>query len=321
MRNIRKLRYTITRDCPFNCYYCHNEGMGKKTLADRKERLDSQSFLFFCKILKENFGLSQVTLTGGDPFVAPNILEVGEGLKNIGLFSRVISRGAPIYRLYNKEKLKELPFDSFIFSIDTLRKDLFKKITRTPSSYLEDNIKALKLVKNLGSRVEINCTVTPESPTEDIEDIIQLAKDMEISELRLYEVINPEEIKKPYIEKVLHSIGLVDSPEQEKPLPFRKVLYDKETKIILRRCACNMVVFERDHSYCKNSPSLVMDSQGRVNSCLFLDVHSNPESLKIYQPISKRKEKEILNILKSYEPLTICPLLEKKKSLKLGSYH
>lgn len=321
MKNIRKLRYTITRDCPFNCYYCHNEGMGKKTLRDQKEKLNSQDFLFLCQILKENFGLSQVTLTGGDPFVAPNILEVGERLKEIGIFSRVISRGAPIYSLYNKKKLEDLPFDSFTFSIDTLREELFTNITRAPSSYLEDNIKALKLVKDLGKRVEINCTVTPESPITDLEDIIQLAKDLRVSELRLYEVIDPEQIKKPYLEEVLYKIGLIDSPEPDTPLPFRKVLYEKETKIILRRCACNMVIFENDHSYCKNSPSLVMDPQGRINSCLFLDVHSSSESIKIYELIKQRRKKELIRILNNYKSLAGCPLLGREESLTLGTYH
>jgi molybdenum cofactor biosynthesis enzyme MoaA len=295
--------------------------MGKKTLADQKERLDTESFLFFCKILKDGFGLSQVTLTGGDPFVAPNILDVGNGLKEIGLFSRVISRGAPIYQLYNKQKLEDLPFDSFVFSIDTLRKELFEKITRTPAVYLQNNIRALKLVKGLGKRVEINCTVTPDSPIEDLQNIIQLAKNLEVAELRLYEIINPEQIKEPYLEEILYKIGLTKRAKPEPPLPFRKVLYDKKTKIILRRCACNMVVFEKNHSYCKNSPSLVIDSQGRINSCLFLDVHSSSECLKIYQLINKRNKKEIIKILKNYKPLNKCPLLERKDSLELGSYH
>lgn len=321
MNKVEKLRYTITRDCPFDCYYCHNEGMGKKSSEDNNQSMNSDDFLFFCRLLKEVFGLEQVTLTGGDPYMARNILEVGQGLKQNGLYSRIISRGAPLLNILKKRKSLKTPFDCYVFSIETLNKKKFERVTRVSSKFLEANIEALKILKSQGKHVEINATITPDTEAKDIRELLNFARSEQVSEIRLYEVMDPNKIKEPYLEKILFDAGIIDNPNHISPLSIRSIVEDDGTKVVIRRCACNMAIFEQDLKYCMESPSMTMDSQGRINMCLFLDVHSNPETISVLNYIKNRDSDKIIECIREFKPIRKCPLLYGTSTVNLGKYH
>jgi|GEM_PF-3848090 len=321
MNKIKKLRYIITRDCPFNCYYCHNEGMGKNTIEDYNRCMSTDDFMFFCEILKKEFGLEQVTLTGGDPYLGRDILEVGRRLKENGLYTRIISRGAPLLNILKGNPEIKLPFDCYVFSIDTLDGEKFTQITRVSSNFLEDNIRALKILKSQGKHVEINATITPETSVEEIGALLKFARREKVAEIRLYEIIDPEKIKEPYLEEKLYKVGLIKNSKPANPIEAYNIVEDKETKIVIRRCACNMVIFERDPGYCMLAPSLAIDPQGRINMCLFLDVHANPEVIDIFKYIKERNIEQILKCIHQFESIRNCPLLNGFPTITLGKYH
>ncbi len=321
MNKVKKLRYIITRECPFNCYYCHNEGMGKNTLEDYNHSMSTDDFIFFCKILKKEFGLEQVTLTGGDPYLGRDILKVGEQLKENNLYTRIISRGAPLLNILKRDIGVQLPFDCYIFSIDTLDEETFRQITRVSSKFLEENIRALKILKSQGKHVEINATITPRTSVEDIRALLKFARREKVAEMRLYEVIDPQDIKKPYLESKLYEAGLIKTSKHTNPIKTHNLVEDKGTKVVIRRCACNMAIFEKNIRYCMQEPSLAIDPQGRINMCLFLDVHDNPEVINISKWIKKRNRDQIVKCVHQFKPIHKCPLLCASSTLTLGRYH
>lgn len=67
--NVNEYRISITSGCNMKCVYCHNEGNKQKSSLDLKQ----------IKSIVENskdLGLSEVRLTGGDPLIHPQILDI-----------------------------------------------------------------------------------------------------------------------------------------------------------------------------------------------------------------------------------------------------
>lgn len=95
-RSFRKARLLITRDCPYNCSYCHNEGMGK---ADNSGyELEVGDYTYLGSFLKEHFGLKVLSLSGGDPFIYKPLPELARALKSTGLEMIALSKGMPVNR-------------------------------------------------------------------------------------------------------------------------------------------------------------------------------------------------------------------------------
>ncbi len=65
----RELRLIVTKDCNYQCYFCHHEGVKKEL----KSELNSSDYEYLFSICKEYFGWNDVSITGGEPFMNKDI--------------------------------------------------------------------------------------------------------------------------------------------------------------------------------------------------------------------------------------------------------
>lgn len=77
-RRIHHLRLSVISACNLRCIYCkpQADGNGTRRLTDRN-RAEIVRFLF------EHYGLSQVRVTGGEPLLYPQLLELIATLREI----------------------------------------------------------------------------------------------------------------------------------------------------------------------------------------------------------------------------------------------
>ena len=72
-RKINKLRISLSEICNMACTYCVT------SLSDHKRSPDELNFnqmLYLVRLLKEHAGIEKVRLTGGEPLLYPEIVDV-----------------------------------------------------------------------------------------------------------------------------------------------------------------------------------------------------------------------------------------------------
>ena len=74
------MRISVTSSCDLNCFFCHSEGIGSKAgdlmTPEEIERIAR---------IGTSFGIESVKLTGGEPMLRRDILEIVERLGRLGL--------------------------------------------------------------------------------------------------------------------------------------------------------------------------------------------------------------------------------------------
>ncbi|NOT74058.1 MAG: GTP 3',8-cyclase MoaA [Cyclobacteriaceae bacterium] len=175
-RPVNYLRLAVTDRCNLRCFYCMPEEgihyLPKKELLsfEEIERLVS---------LMASMGITKVRLTGGEPFVRTDLMELirrivkMKGIEDVHLTTNGILTGQYI------PELKALGIASVNLSMDTLDRNRYKIITRrdefgktraTLDSLLEHRIP-----------VKINTVVMEGKNIEDILPLIELTKDKDVS--------------------------------------------------------------------------------------------------------------------------------------------
>ncbi|MFO7662727.1 MAG: GTP 3',8-cyclase MoaA [Chloroflexota bacterium] len=167
-RDINYLRISLTDRCNLRCVYCMPEDM---TFRPRKELLQDEEILRLVGLFAD-LGFTKYRLTGGEPTVRANIVDLVHGISAIPGVSTVAmtTNGLLLDRL--AAPLAEAGLSRVNISIDTLNPDKFKKITRWGE--VEDVWRGIKASSESGLEIKINAVVVRNY--NDQEDVIDLAR-------------------------------------------------------------------------------------------------------------------------------------------------
>jgi len=207
------IRILTTHACQERCDFCHNEGADDylHTPIDISETVD------FCKKARDEFGLTVAHLTGGEPTLHPQVVELVEALNQADFSVQMTTNGD-----LNPELLDEIlsaGIDSVNFSLHAITPDGFRRtqalggLSQKPEYYeflmrrKKSNIESARQV----TRVKLNTVVISEEITGDV---IDFALDNNIP-MRLMRNLNAVEESDRIIDKLLSERGLRPIKEQE----------------------------------------------------------------------------------------------------------
>ncbi len=305
--------------------------MGNQKNKDVKP-LDIDDYVFLAQVLKNNFRLKCITLTGGDPFLYKDLSPLVKKLKELGIVLVALTKGVPTYKWLSDEPEVFKSLDFVYFSIDTLDRDEFTKTCRVNQAVFDLGIAALDKLVSMGVRVRVNCVVRPNDPkeAEKVLSMIDFVKKHDVQELRFIELADIDNIKKPFIEEVLSKAGIKaqipQNPYDSKSLKRRGYTLDDGFEFLVLRCMCSVTLFTGEVT-CFNQ-DLYVDSFGRVNTCLEWEVDKNPNVTHLAPLIKSRDSDELVKALnKIKNGLHVCPALVSPDQrerlgagLKLGTY-
>lgn len=125
-RNIHYLRISLTDHCNLRCVYCMPEDM---TFRPNQELMQDDELLLITRLCA-GLGFDKIRLTGGEPTVRANIVELVRGIAAIPGVRHLAmtTNGVLLGRLAHS--LKEAGLQRVNISIDTLDPDRFKRLTR-----------------------------------------------------------------------------------------------------------------------------------------------------------------------------------------------
>src|SRR3954466_11615723 len=126
---VRVLRISVTDRCNFRCLYCMPEE-GVRWLP-KEDILTFEEIADVVKAAVERHGIGRFKLTGGEPTVRHGIVELVRLLRTIDGVEDLSLTTNGMLLTDLARPLKEAGLDRVTVSIDSLRSDRFKQITRT----------------------------------------------------------------------------------------------------------------------------------------------------------------------------------------------
>ena len=174
-RKIDYLRISVIDRCNLRCVYCMPEEGIESIPHD--EILTYDEILRICEIVSE-LGIRKIKITGGEPLVRKDIVNLIRDIKNIDKIEQVTLTTNGILLHEMLDDLYDAGIDAINISLDTLSKDNFKKITRRDG--LEKVLMSIDKAYDLGIRVKINCLAIRDFNLGELVEIASFAKDREI---------------------------------------------------------------------------------------------------------------------------------------------
>ena len=129
LRKINYLRVSVTDRCDLRCVYCMKE---KMNFLPKNEILSLEEIGRLCDNFIE-LGVEKIRLTGGEPLVRRNIIDLIQNLNNKKLKTNLkeitLTTNGTLLKKY-AQQLKENGINRINVSLDTINEKKYKEITR-----------------------------------------------------------------------------------------------------------------------------------------------------------------------------------------------
>ena len=157
-RTIDYLRVSITDRCNLRCRYCLPGGE-ETVAADQERYLNLEEVLRVCQAA-ERIGIHKFKITGGEPLVRQDCLELIRRLKELPETEAVTLTTNGVLLKRALPELKRLSIDGINVSLDTLKPERFSGIAGLCTDGREIWKQVFEAVKEgaaLGIPMKINC--------------------------------------------------------------------------------------------------------------------------------------------------------------------
>jgi cyclic pyranopterin phosphate synthase len=267
-RQIDYLRISITDRCSLKCIYCVPE-QGVKNY-DLNDILTLEEITRFVRVA-HNSGVRKVRLTGGEPLMRDDIIDLVSAVKATGIFDlSMTTNGMRLAEMAGD--LKKAGLDRVNISLDTLKEDRFRTITRGGDiRRVWDALKAAELAGF--APVKIN--VVPIRGVNDDEipafAALSLTKDIHIRFIEFMPVgKNPAWKPEAYLktEEIMAKVAAVGRLER---LEFRGNGPSRNYRIEGARGVVGFISAISDH-FCESCNRLRLTANGKIRPCLFSDI-------------------------------------------------
>jgi GTP 3',8-cyclase len=169
-RTVNYVRLSVTDRCDFRCVYCMAEEM---TFLPREQVLTLEEIARVAKTFV-SLGTEKIRLTGGEPLVRRDILELVKEIGGYGLRDfAMTTNGSQLPTM--AERLRKAGLKRLNISLDSLDAEKFSRITRTGKlSQVLDGIDAAKEAGFEG--IKLNAVVMKGGNDEEVPELVEFAR-------------------------------------------------------------------------------------------------------------------------------------------------
>jgi radical SAM protein with 4Fe4S-binding SPASM domain len=148
--------FNITKRCNLNCPYCYYDSIPVKC-EENEEELDSTVWIKLAGEIAEINPRAKVMISGGEPLIRPDIIEIIEGVSQNNLEVKLVTN-ATLFTEDIISKLSKIDKFSVQVSIDSIIPEVNAK--SRGKGNLEKALTAVHRLKDAGIDVEISSTIT-----------------------------------------------------------------------------------------------------------------------------------------------------------------
>ncbi|MEW6593192.1 MAG: GTP 3',8-cyclase MoaA [Candidatus Hadarchaeota archaeon] len=257
-RPVTSLRISIVDKCNLSCFYCHNEGLPQK-FADLMSAKEIGKIVH----IATGFGINKIKLTGGEPLLRPDILDIVrevviQGVEEVSLTTNGVLLASMA------AQLAEAGLDRVNISLDTLNHEKFFEITG--SSRLNDVLAGVDAALEAGlNPVKLNMVVLSGVNDSEVERMIAYASGCGAI-LQLIELIDLNGRDFPAYHR-----GLSDLEQKLRAkaveINTRRSMQARK-KYILPAGEVELVCPMHNTEFCSHCTRLRLTADGRLKPCL-----------------------------------------------------
>lgn len=169
------LRISLTEKCNLRCKYCMpSEGV---KLTEKDKLLRTDEVISIAKLFVSQ-GVTKIRLTGGEPTIRRDLVDIIRELKQIKGLETV---GVTTNGLMLTKQLvgfQKAGLDLLNISLDTLKSKKFEEITRRKG--FERVLAGIDLAIQLDYKPKINCVLMKNFNDDEITDFVEMTKDKNV---------------------------------------------------------------------------------------------------------------------------------------------
>ncbi|MBN1599513.1 MAG: GTP 3',8-cyclase MoaA [Bacteroidales bacterium] len=300
------LRISLTDRCNLRCNYCipeHPAYFPHKKLLNAKE----------IEILTKYFvgmGINKIRLTGGEPLVRKDFPDIAERLYKLGVPIHLTTNG---YLLEQNLEVIRKYFSSVNISLDTLRKDRFKQITKRDA--FKTTLNNIKLSFSEGIKTKLNMVVIRGINNDEINDFVKLTLKRPV-EIRFIEFM-PFKGNEWSPDKLFLKKEIIQTIKREYPIEVLTSEKGKTATMYRIKNAAGKfgIISTVSNSFCEQCNRLRITADGKLKNCLLGPEEFDLKPLlhdelsfqnKIRSALRVKKRSHGIKELTCNYPLNIC---------------
>lgn len=287
-REVNYIRVSVTDNCNLRCIYCMDD---KEVNFLKSEEKVSDEEIY--RILKEcaGLGIKKVRITGGEPLVRPNIVELIGRINSIEGIEEIYLTTNGILLKDKIEALVKNGLKGVNISLDSLQEERFKALTR--GGDLNRVLQAIEKSIELGIKVKLNTVIVNDINKDEILDFVKLTINKPI-DVRFIELM-PIGIAKKYkgisnenilniIKDSYKSYEIIARNRSEGPAKYIRINNGKgKVGFISALSNC----------FCEDCNRIRLTADGFMKQCLHFDYGVNLKQL-LAKNISNEELKEAI---------------------------
>ncbi|EAZ81895.2 GTP 3',8-cyclase MoaA [Algoriphagus machipongonensis] len=259
------LRISLIEKCNLRCQYCMpEEGI---PLTPSKFLMNADEIESLARTFV-NLGVKKIRLTGGEPLLRKDFEAILAKLSQFPVDLSITTNGILADRflpIFKKHQLKKVNF-----SLDTLKEERFKEITRR-SGY-EKTMENLDLFIREGFEVKLNIVLMKGINDDEVVDFVKFTKDLPISarfiEFMPFDGNKWDRSKMVSEQEVLSAVGSTLGSENLIALPDEENLTARKFQI--KGYQGNFgVISSVTNPFCGTCNRIRLTANGRIKNCLF----------------------------------------------------
>ncbi|MFN2529877.1 MAG: GTP 3',8-cyclase MoaA [Pyrinomonadaceae bacterium] len=181
-RAIRDLRVSLTDRCNFRCFYCLPHG--EPPIAPKDQMLSYEEIETVCALFVE-LGIEKIRLTGGEPMMRRDIEIIIGKLSQLKISSdgeKLLDLALTTNGYFLPERaqsLKAAGLNRITISLDSLKRDVFKRITGV--DVLDRVLAGIEAAKKAGLEpIKINAVIVRGHNDDEVADFALFAREHDL---------------------------------------------------------------------------------------------------------------------------------------------
>jgi cyclic pyranopterin phosphate synthase len=262
-RPVTNLRISLTLDCNYRCFFCHREGQTSGTSLEMTpgeiERLVR---------IASHLGIRKVKLTGGEPTVRDDIVEIVRRIKPYVVDLSMTTNGSRMKEL--SRPLAKAGLDRVNISLHSLKPDVYRRITGV--DMLDAVLEGVEEAVRYLSPVKLNMTVMKGLNEGEVWDMIRFAAKTG-AVLQLIELEAPRELEETgFFRKYFYPLKPIEEELEKMAVDTRERRMHRRKKYIIptETGTAEVEVVRSMHNtvFCANCTRLRVTSSGSFKTCL-----------------------------------------------------
>ena len=295
-RIVTDVRIALTSSCNLHCLYCHQEGENCNgcTVHAGHTQLNKDDFTELVRLFAD-LGISTLKLTGGEPLLHPDILEMIRSIPST-IETSLTTNGTLLAKM--APALKEAGLSRVNISLDSLRPERYKKITGR--NCLADVLQGIDAALDSGlTPVKINVVLLPGINDDEVPDFLAFVRGKQDLILQFIQLMDINGWADNMDTSVHENADFVTKLEQEisshaKIVETRKMHHRR--KYSLDGATIEIVRPMHNPEFCANCNRIRVTSDGKLKPCLIKtgnevdihDLHGDELRMAVFRAVQNR---------------------------------